>query len=118
MALGCLTVRLSAGSPEPDRVDFDHQIAPILLRHCSGCHNPTERAGGLNLLSADTSFSGGKSGEPAIKPGDLDNSYAVTRIESGEMPPPGKGKPLAAEELAALKRWIRIGGAVAEGSHA
>ena len=108
-ALGCLTVRLSAGSPEPERVDFDHQIAPILLRHCSGCHNPSECSGGLNLLSASTAFSGGKSGEPAIKPGDLDNSYAVTRIEAGEMPPPGKGKPLAAEEFAAFKHWIESG---------
>jgi hypothetical protein len=107
--IGILPVWLPAAAPDSAPVDFDHQIAPIVLRHCSGCHNASECAGGLNLLSAPTAFSGGTSGEPAIKPGDLDNSYAVTRIESGEMPPPGKGKPLAAEEFAALKKWIEGG---------
>ncbi len=89
--------------------DFERQIAPILLRHCGACHNESELAGGLSLLSHDAALRGGKSGEPAIKPGDLDNSYLVTRLVSGEMPPPGKGKPLAADELAAVKQWIEAG---------
>jgi hypothetical protein len=107
-AIGVLPAQLPAAPPDT-AIDFDRQIAPILLRHCSGCHNPGECAGGLNLLSAAGAFAGGKSGEPAIKPSDLDNSYAVTRIEAGEMPPPAKGKPLAAEEFATLKRWIEAG---------
>ena len=90
-------------------IDFEKEVAPILLRRCSGCHNPSDNAGGLNLLSRETAFAGGKSGEPAIKPGDLDNSYAITRLDEGEMPPKGKAPPLSAAELDTLKRWIAAG---------
>jgi hypothetical protein len=95
----------------PQSVSFEKQVVPILLRHCSGCHNPSEHAGGLNLLDRDAALAGGKSGEPAIKPGDLDDSYLITRIEAGEMPPAGKGQPLTAGELADLRRWIESGAA-------
>jgi mono/diheme cytochrome c family protein len=105
---------LSADVPAPPpaaatTVDFERQVAPILLRHCSGCHNPSEKAGGLSLMSQETAFGVGKSGEPAIKPGDIDDSYVITRIEAGEMPPKGKGKPLAADEIATFKHWIDAG---------
>ena len=90
----------------PPTVSFEKQVVPILLRHCAGCHNPSEHAGGLNLLDRDAALAGGKSGEPAIKPRDLDDSYLITRIEAGEMPPAGKGQPLSAGELTELKHWI------------
>ncbi len=93
----------------PTAVDFEHDIAPILLRHCSGCHNASEKSGGLSLMSHDAALAAGKSGEPAIKPRDTDSSYIIARLEAGEMPPKGKGKPLAAAEIAALKRWIEAG---------
>ena len=92
-------------------VDFETQIAPIILRRCSGCHNPSDNAGGLNLLSLETALAGGKSGEPAIKPSDIDDSYVITRLEAGEMPPAGKGNPPTPEEVATLKRWIETGAA-------
>jgi mono/diheme cytochrome c family protein len=100
-----------ASSPTATTVDFEHQIAPILLRNCSGCHNPSDKAGGLNLLARETAFAAGKSGETAIKPGDIDESYIITRIEAGEMPPKGKGKPLSGDQIATLKRWIESGAA-------
>ncbi|HEX3999052.1 MAG TPA: DUF1553 domain-containing protein [Pirellulales bacterium] len=106
-----------APSPTPTakRVDFDRQVAPILLRRCAGCHNPGENSGGLSLLSLESARVGGKSGEPAIKPGDIDNSYAITRIEAGEMPPPQKAKPVEPAELVLLKRWIDSGAAWTKG---
>jgi hypothetical protein len=100
-----------ASVPAAKSVEFETQVVPILLRRCSGCHNPSDNAGGLNLLSREAALAGGKSGEPAIKPGDLDNSYAITRIEAGEMPPPGKTKPLSPGDLDVLKHWIASGAA-------
>ena len=100
-----------ASSPTATTVDFEHQIAPIFLRHCSGCHNPSDKAGGLSLLARETAFAAGKSGETAIKPGDIDESYIITRLEAGEMPPKGKGKPLSGDQIATLKRWIESGAA-------
>lgn len=60
-------------------------------------------------------MAGGKSGEPAIKPGDVENSYAVTRIEAGEMPPPERCKPVQPGELDVLKQWIASGAAWPKG---
>ena len=95
--------------------DFEHRIRPIILRHCSGCHNPSERTSGLNLLKRADALVGGESGEPAIKPGDVDDSYIITRIEAGEMPPLGKGKAPSPAEVATLKSWIKAGAAWPKG---
>ena len=100
-----------ASAPAATTVDFEREVVPILLRHCSGCHNPSDKAGGLSLLSRDTALAAGESGEPAITPGKPDESYVVTRIEAGEMPPKGKGKPLGDDQVATLKRWIESGAA-------
>jgi hypothetical protein len=62
-------------------------------------------------MTREAAFGAGKSGEPAIKARDIDDSYVITRVEAGEMPPKGKGKPLDAEEIATLKRWIDTGAA-------
>ena len=37
---------------QPDVLDFQRDIQPILDRHCVTCHNPQERAGDLNLVAA------------------------------------------------------------------
>jgi mono/diheme cytochrome c family protein len=37
---------------QPDVLDFQRDIQPILDRHCVTCHNPKERAGDLNLVAA------------------------------------------------------------------
>jgi hypothetical protein len=89
--------------------DFEHDVAPILLRHCSACHNPQDQAGGLDLLSGDRAFGAGDSSVEAIKPGSVAESYLIERIESGEMPPEGKGHRVSADELATLKAWIANG---------
>jgi hypothetical protein len=104
-----MTESTVAGQPAVPAVDFERDVAPIFLRHCAGCHNPSDKAGGLSLMSRDGAYAAGKSGEPAVKPGDIDDSYIITRIDAGEMPPAGKGKPLAGAELATLKRWIESG---------
>ena len=35
-------------------LDFQRDIQPILERHCVTCHNPKDRAGNLNLISAQS----------------------------------------------------------------
>jgi hypothetical protein len=37
---------------QPDVLDFQRDIQPILDRHCVPCHNPQDRAGDLNLIAA------------------------------------------------------------------
>src|SRR5262245_48087830 len=85
----------------PD-VDFDAVVAPLLARKCLGCHNPTDRKGGLNLASARAALTGGDSG-PALVPGKPDESLLWERVSENEMPPK---TPLAASEKEVLRKWI------------
>ncbi len=88
---------------------FDRDVAPLLVKHCLGCHNASELAGGLDLSAWDKLAAGGDSGAPAITPGDLDASYLIDRLRAGDMPPEGKGAPVPAEELKRLEAWIASG---------
>ena len=102
---------ISAGMPrsngtESRAIDFNTQVAPILLRHCAACHNPSDHAANLNLLCEEGAVAGGDSGEPAIKSGNSRDSPLVARIAAGEMPPEGKGQHVSADDLAVLRRWI------------
>ncbi|MEX2114439.1 MAG: c-type cytochrome domain-containing protein, partial [Pirellulales bacterium] len=90
-------------------VDFERQIVPILVRHCAACHNSSDPAGGLDLLSADTALAGGESGSPAIVPGDAQQSNLLERIRAHEMPPEGKADPVSDEDVSRLEKWIQAG---------
>ncbi|MDG1324118.1 MAG: PSD1 and planctomycete cytochrome C domain-containing protein, partial [Opitutales bacterium] len=67
--------------------------------------------GGLRLDFAEFAFKGGKSGFPAIAPGDLEESEILHRVVSTEeddrMPP--KGEPLKPEQIKVLRQWIASG---------
>ncbi len=41
---------------QPDVLDFQRDIQPILDRHCVTCHNPQKRAGNLNLIAAQAPY--------------------------------------------------------------
>src|SRR4051794_15307375 len=78
----------------------------ILARHCVGCHNPADPAGGLDLSGSAAARKGGDSGQPALSPGQPSQSYLLERARAGEMPPEGKGSPLDAAQQKALESWI------------
>src|SRR5580704_13017648 len=82
--------------------DFDAVVAPLLARKCLGCHNATDKKGGLNLSSAKTARAGGESGA-AFVPGKTDESLLWEKVLQNEMPPK---KPLADDEKEILNKWI------------
>lgn len=86
-------------------IDFDQQIAPILVSHCLECHRGEEPDGGLNLTELALSKEGGDSG-PAIIAGSAVDSLLWERVESDEMPPK---HPLSDLDQATLKQWIDEG---------
>src|SRR5262245_50771668 len=69
-----------------DELDFDRDVAPILVQHCLDCHQPNKRSGELSLITLDEMKRGGELG-PAIVPGDIKASLMLSRIKGGEMPP-------------------------------
>ncbi len=90
---------------EAQSIDFDRQIAPILVSDCLECHQGDEPEGGLNLTERTSAIQGGQSGA-AIVVGNATQSLLWERVSSNEMPPV---HPLGREKKAVLKRWIEEG---------
>jgi mono/diheme cytochrome c family protein len=90
-----------------------HDIIPIMLRHCTPCHGVRRREGGLDLRTRALMLQGGKSGA-ALIPGAPEKSLVLQRILAGEMPPKhelleGVVAPLSESEIKKLTQWIAQG---------
>jgi hypothetical protein len=108
----CFLLAAGSGVVGAEPVDFRREVGPVLQRRCVGCHNDRDRRGGLSLQSAKAATLGGESGT-VIEVGDADSSYLLELLTptdgAAEMP---KGEaPLAAEEIATIRRWISEGAA-------
>ena len=109
LLLGSVAVAHAEDSP----VSYNAEIRPILAR-CLPCHGPdgNAREAGLALHTREDATATRRRGA-AVVPGDPDSSSLMARVMSTDpdlrMPPPGHGKPLSAEEVAALKAWISEG---------
>ena len=101
--------RQAVGVEDPPP-DFEHAIAPLLVKRCLECHNQTQAAGGLILENRESALAGGDTGA-AITPGAPDDSNLLSRVVDGQMPPEkqGKSQPLPPAEAELLRRWIAAG---------
>ena len=90
---------------------FERRVRPLLVKHCYECHSEEagESNGELLVDSRDGLLKGGQLG-PAIKPGKPDGSLLLEAVSySNEdllMPPK---KRLSEDEIAVLKKWIKMG---------
>jgi mono/diheme cytochrome c family protein len=90
-----------------------HDVIPIMLRHCTACHGQHQKEAGLDLRTKAAMLRGGKSG-PAIVSGKPEDSLLIKKISAGQMPPSTKlvdacVKPVDKSELDVLTRWIAAG---------
>ncbi len=92
-------------------VQFNRDIRPILMKHCSSCHGGVKEAGGISFIYRDKALGLGKSGEPSIVPGKPDESAMLRHLKSQDPDElmPKHGPPLAAAQIALLERWIAQG---------
>ena len=102
-------VRSQEKSPKTDaapRIDFVHDIAPLIKARCAECHTNGKYKGSVSM---DTRADLLKS--KVVVPGKSAASELVQRITSDDpekrMPP--KRKPLSAKEIALIKAWIDQG---------
>ncbi|MBI1840772.1 MAG: DUF1549 domain-containing protein, partial [Verrucomicrobia bacterium] len=104
--LACLPGILPAASP-----DFGRDIEPILIKRCYECHGPDQQKAKLRLDNRTSALLGGKSGKPAVVPGQSAESAIwrrVTSLDPDEMMPP-KGERLTSDQTALLRGWIDAG---------
>ncbi|HMO64757.1 MAG TPA: DUF1549 domain-containing protein, partial [Verrucomicrobiota bacterium] len=97
-------------------VDFNAQIRPLLSDRCFACHGPDDaaRKARLDLHTRAGALKGGRSGEPALVPGDPSASPLLPRITTGDReelipPPESKLPPLSPAEVELIRRWIAEG---------
>jgi len=99
-------------STADEGISFQQQILPLLRSRCQGCHQGARAGGGVNLTTEAGMLAAGESGLAPIKPGDPAASELIAQVtpdESGEALMPKQGKPLSAEEIDLLTRWIAGG---------
>jgi len=92
-------------------VMYDDIIKPILDRKCIKCHETDDERGKLNLQTIEGLLSD-KYGDPAVFPGDINESEIYKRIslspsDKKYMPP--SGEDLNYEEKKMIEWWIRSG---------
>ncbi|MFM7188997.1 MAG: DUF1549 domain-containing protein, partial [Armatimonadota bacterium] len=85
----------SHGSHQPPKIQ-------AILTQCATCHNPEQRAGGLDLTSRDAAVAHGR----ALVPGNVDASAIAHQVVTGAMPP---GKPLSPDDQDVVITWIESG---------
>ena len=109
---GCVSEATAEPQENAAPIDFDKQIAPILIAHCLECHDGTSPEGGLALVSAESATRGGESGR-AIVPGDADGSLLWARVNADEMPPK---RPLSEQDKGLLRQWLEAGAPWGDGT--
>ncbi len=111
--LGTGSALLAEDKPAAGTVNFMKDVLPVLESRCLECHNPDKVKGDLLMHTADAMRKGGDSG-PGIVPGKPGESEILKRVQlpaedDDIMPPPKSGKPLTAQQIAALSQWIAEG---------
>ena len=105
LALHCMFASIVGGVGRCDEIEFERDVAPLIVQRCLECHSATDPSGGLDLSSYETLKLGGDSG-PAID-SESPASLLLTRLVSGEMPPEKNGKPqvLPEREISVFRAW-------------
>ena len=97
--------------PAQANVSFSHDIAPILLKRCTGCHGERTNQGGYRAHNFQSLLKPGASGLAPIVAGKPTESLLfqriVTRIKPIRMPK--SDDPLSPAQVELLRRWIAEG---------
>ena len=95
---------------EPQAIEFNRDIRPILSENCFYCHgpDPQHRQADLRLDDRQAALEAS-----AIIPGNPSDSQLARRINSEDpellMPPADSNKKLTQDQKALLQRWIAQG---------
>jgi len=103
-----------ATEPTADVVQFNRDVRPILSDHCFQCHGPDQknRKADLRFDQDDTLTTGPADGR-LIQPKNPEESDFFQRLVTDDseqkMPPPSHGRPLTADQIGTIKKWIEQG---------
>ncbi|MFO1066588.1 MAG: DUF1549 domain-containing protein, partial [Pirellulales bacterium] len=114
LALG--TAANFAPAADEGELLFVRRIAPLLEQKCISCHGAAvaaEPEGGLSLRSRAQLLTGGTSGVPLVDAEHPNRSPLLSAVErksdDWSAMPPKEAERLSVEEIAWLRRWIKLG---------
>lgn len=92
-------------------IQFQQQIAPILVRRCLACHGELKFKGEYQLHTPQALFKSGASGEAVIVPGKPAGSYLLQLVKAADADQrmPKNADKLPDAEIALLEGWIADG---------
>jgi uncharacterized protein DUF1549/uncharacterized protein DUF1553/cytochrome c len=97
------------------KIDFEKHVLPILERSCFECHSNKLKKpkGGIRLDDLEAIREKSQT-DNLVLPHKASKSALVKSIsrKAGDedlMPPPNDGKPLSADEIALIRRWVEEG---------
>ena len=98
-----LALAPAAAAQDKGKIDFAHDVLPVLKAKCAKCHTNGTYKGGVSM---DTRAELLKS--KAVVPGKSADSELIKRVThpDPELRMPPKGDPLTPKEVAALKAWV------------
>lgn len=93
-----------ATATDPPKVDFAHDVVPILRKHCAACHGGNEAKGGFSINTRKLILDAA-----VVETGNASKSWLVQLLKSADpkaqMPPADRPR-LSANEIATIERWI------------
>jgi WD40 repeat protein len=107
LLVACLAAPARAAEP----VDFQNEIAPLLVKRCLACHGETKFKGEYQLHTLAALLQPGASGESPVAAGKPESSYllSLVREDSADERMPKNADRLADAEIALLERWLAEG---------
>lgn len=111
LAVACAQLVAQDDKPVPAKIDFEKQVAPILMERCVECHGPKSQKGDLRL-DAKAHLFAGEQDEWNVLPGKPDDSELLRRLGlpvGDDEIMPEKGEPLSKAQQAVVRQWIAEG---------
>jgi uncharacterized membrane protein len=100
-----------SGDPRA-RVDFVHEVAPVLQVYCLRCHGGEKVKGKVDLRSYAALAKSGRGESKALVPGNAEGSTLYTSLiadDPDEHMPPKKEKQITSEQVEIIRKWIAEG---------
>src|SRR5437868_15075591 len=90
-----------AGAQPPKKIDFAHDVIPLLKARCAECHTSGKYKGSFSLDTREDVLKA-----KAVVPGKSAASELIKRVTSTDkdVRMPAKGEPLTAKEIALLRQ--------------
>lgn len=109
VALAVVACWLAPASAETPKIDFAHDVVPVIRARCASCHTNGTYKGSFSLDTREAMLE-----SEAVTPGEPVKSELIGRITSTDLDermPPKDQRPLSAKEIGVLRAWIASGAA-------